>query len=515
VSIATKVLSNVFSNWASLLLNLVISFFLAPFVVNRLGSTYYGIWVIMMQLTGYLYLLDFGVRESVIRYVSKYNAEDDAQKIDCVINSALILYSIICFLCIVTAAVIAYIFPFVFKVAQQDIHLARIVVLITGINLGQFFVFNVFTGVLMGLQRYDIFNKVSICFALVRVALIVYFLNRGYGIIALATIQLGINVVINLINFALSRRILKFHFAIRYYIKDRSTIIKQLVNYSFFVLLINICQKIIFYTDALVIGYFLPAAAITYYAIAGNLIEYLRRFVITMASVLNPLISELESRQDPENIIKVLIQGTKFSLLIGTPICAVYYTMGKNFIQLWMGAEYALPAASVLSILAVTHLFSLPHYTVSSVLYGLSRHKIIAYSKMFEAVANILLSIVLVKSYGIVGVAYGTAIPHLISVLFVFPVMITRMMDLSLKKYLLSSYTGPLISAVPFIYMCFFLGKHHPTNNLFYFFGQILLILPIYIFPAWFVSFSKEERKWHLSLLSIPIMKLRGRKNLG
>ena len=515
MSTVTKVLSNVFSNWATLVLNLLISFFLAPFVVNRLGSTYYGIWVIMMQLTGYLYLLDFGVRESVIRYVSKYNAEEDSQKIGRVINSALVLYSLICLLCIATAAVIAYIFPFVFKISPESISVARIVVLITGINLGQFFVFNVFTGVLMGMQRYDIFNKVSICFAIIRVVLIVYFLNRGYGIIALAGIQLVINFVINLINYVMSRRILHFRLSIRFSKRNHSTIIKQLVNYSFFVLLINICQKLIFYTDALVIGYFLSASSITYYAIAGNLIEYLRRFVISMANVLNPFVSELDSRRDPTTIITVLIQGTKFSLLIGLPICAVYFTMGHNFIQLWMGAEYAGPAAAVLMILSITHLFSLPHYTVSSVLYGLSKHKIIAYSKLFEAAANVVISILLVKPYGIIGVAYGTAFPHLISVLFVFPIMITRIMNLSLKKYLLESYTGPLISSVPFIYVCFFLEKHHPTDNLIFFFGQILLILPIYIFPAWFISFSKEERKCHRSLLSTSLLRNRRRKNLG
>ena len=83
-----KVSRNVFSNWASLAINLVISFFLAPFVVNRLGSLYYGIWVIMMQLTGYIYLLDFGVRESVIRFVSKHDTHRDLAKLDLIINAA-------------------------------------------------------------------------------------------------------------------------------------------------------------------------------------------------------------------------------------------------------------------------------------------------------------------------------------------------------------------------------------------------------------------------------------------
>ncbi|MEQ8205984.1 MAG: hypothetical protein RIA65_07405, partial [Woeseia sp.] len=77
MSIGKRVAKNVFSNWANLAVNIVISFFLAPFIVKSLGNTWYGIWVIMMQFTGYLYLLDFGVRESVIRYVSKFLASKE------------------------------------------------------------------------------------------------------------------------------------------------------------------------------------------------------------------------------------------------------------------------------------------------------------------------------------------------------------------------------------------------------------------------------------------------------
>ena len=501
MSLIQKVLINVFSNWAALLVNLIISFFLAPFVVNKLGSTYYGIWVIMMQLTGYLYLLDFGIRESVIRFVSKYRAESDLAAIDRVISSAVSLYLVICLICVVVAAVFSFVFPHTFKVAPEAVQTARFVVMITGINLGQFFVFNVFTGVLMGIQRYDISNKISILFSLLRVFLIVYFLKSGYGIIALALIQLGINLGSNIVQFHIARKLLPFRLRLRSPFGQDKKVVKKLVNYSFFVLIINICQKVIFYTDAMVIGIFLPTAAITYYAIAGNLIEYLRRFVVTMASVLNPLTSELESRHENQKITTVLIQGTKFSLLIGLPICAVYYTMGRQFIKLWMGPEFADPAYSVLAILAVTHLFSLPHFTVSSILYGMSRHQVIAYSKVFEALFNLALSIILVKPFGIVGVALGTAIPHLISVVFVFPVMITRKLEIPISRYLMESYVGPLFSGIPFLGICFIANRYYPAENLLVFFIQIALMLPTYLLPDWLLSFSKEEKKWYLSLV--------------
>lgn len=45
------------SNWVGLALAIVVSFFMSPFVVNKLGSIYYGIWALTLQFTGYLNLL--------------------------------------------------------------------------------------------------------------------------------------------------------------------------------------------------------------------------------------------------------------------------------------------------------------------------------------------------------------------------------------------------------------------------------------------------------------------------
>ena len=70
----STLLRSLASSWLGLAVGIVVSFFLSPFVVNKLGSTWYGVWAVASQFVGYLYLMDFGVRESVVRYTSKYAA---------------------------------------------------------------------------------------------------------------------------------------------------------------------------------------------------------------------------------------------------------------------------------------------------------------------------------------------------------------------------------------------------------------------------------------------------------
>ena len=82
MSIKKNIILTIFSNWTVLLLNIIISFFLAPYVVHKLGNVYYGIWAIVMQFTGYMYLMDFGVRDAVIRYTSQLNAKNSGKQLN-------------------------------------------------------------------------------------------------------------------------------------------------------------------------------------------------------------------------------------------------------------------------------------------------------------------------------------------------------------------------------------------------------------------------------------------------
>lgn len=493
------IFTNIFSNWANLAVNILISFFLAPFIVHKLGNIYYGIWVILMQFTGYLYLLDFGVRESIIRYVSKHRSSKSVVKLNEILSSGMLLYSGIGILCLLITFVFALSFPYLFEISNVGITTIRLVVILCGLTIAQSLVFNVFNGVLMGLQRYDIFNKIGIIFAFVRLGLILYFLNQGYGIVALAIIQLLMGLANNITIFFYSKNLLKIHEIpfkyTRSSLRDKLPTIKKLYNYSVYVLINNLGQKAIFYTDALVIGFFLSAPAVTFYAIAGNLIEYLRRLIMMSNSVLNPVASELESEKDDESINSLIINGSKLSILVAIPICIVFLFLGDMFIAIWMGEEYAEHSSVVLYILSISTLLAIPHTTISSILYGINKHKVIANLRIYEAVANLGLSIVLIHYYGIAGVALGTAIPQAFFMVVILPILTKRILQFDFTKYLVNVYLMPSIASIPFLLAVFYIASNYDTDSMALFFTWILLLLPIYFVSIYVVCLTSNERQ--------------------
>ncbi|MCW8934265.1 MAG: oligosaccharide flippase family protein [Gammaproteobacteria bacterium] len=498
MSLKNKVIKNLFSNWAGLIVTIVISFFMAPYIVHKLGNTFYGIWSIINQFTAYLYIFDFGIRESVIRYTAKYLANKKIRKLEDVLQASFYIYLGVSLISILFTLILALVFEDVFDVDKEYATEASVAILLIGGTITQLFVFNMFNGFLMGVQRYDIFNIVQICGTLVKTALFVLVLEADYGIVALAAVQFTVFLFTGLImtkvclNIASSNEV-KINLKPPAWDHIKATYHK-VFNYSLYVFINNIGQKIIFMTDAIIIGIFMPVASVTFYAIAGMLVEYLRKLVTTSTSILNPLVSHYSASNENDKIQYALVSGTKLTLFIALPVVTVLVLLGEIFIDLWMGEEFAAISGEILVILAVAQAFSAPHFSIVNVLYGMNKHKTLAHFRIVEAICNLVLSIVLINYYGLVGVALGTAIPHIILTSMILPWYATKQINMSLSNYMISGYLRPMIAILPFIFSVFYLKNAFPPESLLEFFVSVFIVCLLYLFVSYLVVFTSKER---------------------
>src|SRR5687767_14498774 len=80
-----------FSNWTSYLVTAAVGFVLAPVIVHSLGDTGYGLWTLVLAMTGYFGLLDLGIRSSVGRFVTRYMALDDERSVNRTVSTAFVI----------------------------------------------------------------------------------------------------------------------------------------------------------------------------------------------------------------------------------------------------------------------------------------------------------------------------------------------------------------------------------------------------------------------------------------
>ena len=70
-----------------------VMFFLSPFIVHRLGDSLYGVWEMVISLTGFLGFADIGVRPAAVHYIARYEARKDYEALNRFVNSAFVTFA--------------------------------------------------------------------------------------------------------------------------------------------------------------------------------------------------------------------------------------------------------------------------------------------------------------------------------------------------------------------------------------------------------------------------------------
>jgi O-antigen/teichoic acid export membrane protein len=444
-----EIVKNVGSSWFALGVNILVGVFLSPFILHRLGDAAFGIWVLIFSLTGYYGIFDFGIRSSIIRYVSKYTATRDLDEVSGLLNTAMFTYSCVGLLCLlITIAGCVYV-DRIFHIPPALFSSARWLLLIVGASVALGFPFGVFGGMLEGLQKFYVLNWTNIVFSsLLRVVLIVFYLNRGYGLLTVALITVGLPFVGSIVRAGIALRELPIRFSLRAVSRES---FRRMANYSAVTFMILISWRLRFKTDAVVIGTFLSSAAITYFYAGSRLVDYAGEVVSSLAQIFVPMSSQSDAAGNMERLRKIFIAGNRACALVIFPITAVFVILGKSIIEAWVGKKYIAQGYPVLLTLIIPYTLMLIQGASSRILFGMSKHGKLAVVTMVEGIANLGLSILLVRPYGILGDAFGTAIPMLGTYLVFMPFHLCSRLGIRMWTYLRHAYVVPLMTCAPLV----------------------------------------------------------------
>jgi len=441
-----EILKNVASGWFGFVVNVATGLLLSPYILHRLGDDAFGLWVLVFAITGYYGLFDFGIRSSVVRYVAKFNAVNDREHLDQIINTSLFSYSCVGFLLVLLTIVGALFIQKLFHV--PDIHQARLLFLLVGGSLAVGFPFAVIAGILEGIQKFYISNLTNVTTTILRALLIVVALHYGYGLLTIAAITAVIpltNGVVNTINVL---RLTPLRLGRRFVTMGT---FKTIFNYGSVTFMVSLASRLRFKSDAVIIGSFISAAAVTQFAIGSRLVDYATDMVDSLAQIFTPMSSHLEAKGDIERLRAVYIEGNRACALVIFPMCAGLIIMGKSVIQVWMGAKYVAVSYPVMLVLLIPSTLRMAQATSGRILYGIARHKMLAIVTLLEGLLNLVLSIILVRSHGIIGDAYGTAIPLTLTCIFFLPTYLCHLLGLKVRTFLRKAYTAPLLLCLPMI----------------------------------------------------------------
>jgi O-antigen/teichoic acid export membrane protein len=362
------------------------------------------------------------------------------------------------------------------------------------------FPLTLFAAVLEGMQKFSRLQITGIAGALVRTGLIVVALTNGRGLLTIAIISLAVNLFTYLSFAQMAIQVLPVRLRLK---AVEPAALRKMGSYGIFSFAILAAEKLRFQSDAVVIGVFLSSTAITYFSIGAKLVEYTSYGVRSMSQLVVPISAHFYAMSDLDHLRRILIAGSRASALIIFPISLILALDGKPIIETWVGQAY-VRSYPVLILLLIPRTIYLAQSTSIRILLGMGKHRALGIVLFLEGVANLLLSVVLARPLGIVGVALGTTIPLLCTSLLFLPSHVCRLLNVPLGKFLQDSYGMALALCAPLLAILLLLKHQFPAHTGLALLGQSGALAILY-YGSWAaIVWKRRERNvksWE-SLLS-------------
>jgi O-antigen/teichoic acid export membrane protein len=409
---------NVSTRYLLIVTNVLIGLVMLRFNIQHLGAETYGLWMLAASVTAYFTVLDFGYGSAVVRYVAQFRARGDVRALNETLSTMAVVFAGLGVLCVTVAVVLAVLLPSVFNVTPAQVQPGRVVLLLIGLQVGLYFPFGIFGGVINGFEQYYVNNIVGLV-ANVTIAIVnVTVLSMGYGLVELVACSTLLRIApLWVYRWNAYRVFPALEIRWRSFRRER---LRELSGFSIYVAVSDWATRLTYATDAFFIGIFLNTVAMAVYAIAQRITDTLLTLTQQLHTFMMPAIVHRAVEGEIVRQRSLLVRATRFQLALALCLCGTVAALAGTLIETWLGPGWE-DSALVTQLLAGVVVLRAAVAMPATVLQGTGEHKRVAVFSVCGAVANLILSVLFVRSWGIVGLAAATLTASALSAMLIFP----------------------------------------------------------------------------------------------
>ncbi len=382
---------------------------------QNLTQEEFGFWALLWSVFGYGILLDFGFGFTAEKRVAELSVHQEWDRLSKILSTIFFVYLAIGILMIVTILLGSHFVVDFFNITDGNRERFREILVFFFAGMAIAFPLGIFPEILIGQQRICLTNIIFSSGVLANLLFVTLAVHYHWPLRTIFIIALlsGIIPCIVAAMFAFQYlpkvkiRLSNFSFGI----------IRETMQFSIFAYLTTISSVILAKTDQLVISAALTVSAVAIYQVGSKLAETFASFTQQLPSTFSPAAAHLHAKGDKVYLRQLLINGTRFTLMIGTPlyfICAFYM---EGILSILTGDK--VPSREIFwigQVLLFWCYMVLVTQSVSKRIFMMCGHeRVLMKLSVGEALLNLALSVGLVLYYrNVLCVALGSLISTMI-----------------------------------------------------------------------------------------------------
>lgn len=458
-----------------------------------LGQSEYGLYSLISSIISYLTIFDLGFGNAIIIYTTRYTTNGDKEKEQKLHGMFFVIYTIIGLIAGIVGAILYFNTDAIFRntMSNTEIQTAQKLMFILLINLILTFPFSIFSSIITAYEKF-VFAKILNILRIVLTPLIMIpLLLNGHKSVTLVIVITILNISTLLANmyFCLKKLKVKLKFG-----KIDFKLLKEIFSYSFYIFLNTIIDKINWNVDQFILGAVSGTTAVAVYSAAAQINNMYLHFSTAISGVLLPKVTQMEAKHaSNEEFTKLFIKTGRLQFSILALIVTGFILFGQQFIMWWAGAGYE-QSYIICCILMIPILVPLIQNVGLSILQAKNLYKNRTKMFIFIAIGNVIISIILAKPYGGIGVALGTAISQIVGQIIILNIYYHKKVKLNMISFWkrISKMAIPVL--ISFVIGAIF-RNIWTTESIIAFVVQIIIYIIIYGLFMWLLGLSKEEKE--------------------
>jgi O-antigen/teichoic acid export membrane protein len=488
-----KIIKGSASNLVRVVLSMLVALVLPRLLVHRLSPAEYSAWVLILQISAYISLLDLGLQTAVGKLVAEYDAVGDRFACSRTLSSSV---SILCASAAVGAVIVALVAWQVPQLFHQMpaglIGDVRGGILLVGMSSVIALPFGAFLAAFTGLQAYGFPTVLATGSRILATAGLVILLLLHGTLIQMVWLIALFNIATAMAQFFGWRRYARDLVGFSFRLVDHKSV-HRLVKYGSALSIWTLANLFVSGLDMVIVGHY-DFGDTGYYGIATSASNFMLLVVSSLFGPILPAVSSLQSGRTPEQVGDIVIKATRYCVLllclIGVPLLIAPYAL----LTLWVGHDYAIRSALFLQVLVLGNAIRQLANPYALVLLATGQQHFATVAAVAEAAVNLSLSIYLVQRFGAIGVAIGTLVGAFVSVglhLTVSMKLTRSSISMSRRRFVLTGLLRPLLCVIPSTLLIPFWKE---SGMLPIGIPMILISLLATAAIGWFVGLTNAER---------------------
>ena len=489
-------------SYINLGISCIIPFMYTPVMLRILGQSEYGLYSLANSVISYLTLLTFGFGSTVIRYISKYRAENNKEGVQKTFGLFLGLYSIAAIIVLVVGAIISFNVEGIFHkgLTGTEIDKIHILILIMTFNTALSFPLSVFTSVITSYERYVYRKVIDMISTIAAPVFNLIALYMGFASVGMAFTSTILQFIMLPLNMGYCFRVLKI--APRFG-RISPGLLREMLGFSFYAFLGTLVDLLFWSTDKVILGMLASSTAVAIYNVGGTFNNIVINLSTSISGVLTPRITGMVvTDTGTDKLTELIIRDGRLQYLIIALIISGFTVFGQSFIFLWAGTDYA--GSYWIAILTMFPLcIPLIQNTGLSIVTAQNKHKFRSIVYLIVAVLNAVSTYLVVPIMGGIGAALCSCVSYLLG----------QGLIMNLYYYRVTGINIPLfwknigkMSAIPggMMIIGLVLNHYYPITNISVFLISIIIFAAIYAVLMYIFCLNDYEK----SIVKGPAQKI-------